>query len=988
MNNIVHSKDITLCPNSKSKLRPYAGRYGYIVERHPVQYSILLDGSAKTVNGKYVVKKDNDFYYQGFILKNGKQQKDEKKKIKILKKIELYDIDIDFKRFSNVPKTDFNHNDILINRKYYQIVDFDEFNLYYKDCKNKKYNIDINDSSVQKFYEVKKPHPKNVDKQPIFQEIDNTYVDESESTQIDNQNTDEEKDENEEYTENIEQNEENDSTGMDIDSFQDNQQVGFSDKMRTNTFMENTNKDIKKIIDTVTNTIGINIPLNEYEMFEFIKQVDDILTVVKFSLTEYNLETEIAEWFLENPTCIFNKCIMDISKKDKIVCISDIQDKTLEKLFEKHGCTYSFENIQHDPELLNKYINRQTLSLSSGDTKIIVFFTLVDYFLRSGLDIITIYNKMLTSLISLKDIKNSIFLIEGWTRGVFFRKQKQGEKLPEIVLSRARYYLEKKFNLITAIPKKEKQERYFSKKRKNVLGDSSSLIGVLNISKYIEDEESFNEFITFIYWDDYSRIILRQILKDISLTPKQISIVNSKDFYQTLVILKDMTLPVNDLEEYKNLWNIIYPALKSKYIKSKEAEEQEGPKLPEIKGSRQNIIDKIKSIVLTKSKYEKMYDDMHEIQLKMRGFRAPDDVEEEIYQEEEYQAQIEHYIKLLQETNAERQFKKKLKKFLEDRTEVFKQSSTIDRMYEYFFNSGVKLSINDFKDWSYAIDAIEEMVREAWINKKSKHGKNYMNVQPKEYNNPESAEDKIITLFEMINLNKNNKDNDIQEISSNEKILNQYKDILDKYKNKPRVEKSQDMEIDDNTNTNTYRDTYMEIEDDKISQSRTIVKQRLDSLFKNNTNTENVEQEIFDNSKVFKNYINNSSNFIQYLKSIKNFEIFYKNTLNIFKDLKGLYIEYINKTNFNTTKCYFCNVDGKEDIVKYINYIECPNCNINWVLDLYKKIDDKKQNSTNLLKCGKCKSKNTTYRQAQTRSGDEAMTTFATCLDCDNKWKM
>jgi hypothetical protein len=326
----------------------------------------------------------------------------------------------------------------------------------------------------------------------------------------------------------------------------------------------------------------------------------------------------------------------------------------------------------------------------------------VDYFLRSGLDIITIYNKMLTSLISLKDIKNSIFLIEGWTRGVFFRKQKQGEKLPEIVLSRARYYLEKKFNLITAIPKKEKQERYFSKKRKNVLGDSSSLIGVLNISKYIEDEESFNEFITFIYWDDYSRIILRQILKDISLTPKQISIVNSKDFYQTLVILKDMTLPVNDLEEYKNLWNIIYPALKSKYIKSKEAEEQEGPKLPEIKGSRQNIIDKIKSIVLTKSKYEKMYDDMHEIQLKMRGFRAPDDVEEEIYQEEEYQAQIEHYIKLLQETNAERQFKKKLKKFLEDRTEVFKQSSTIDRMYEYFFNSGVKLSINDFKDWSYA----------------------------------------------------------------------------------------------------------------------------------------------------------------------------------------------------------------------------------------------------------------------------------------------
>lgn len=37
--------------------------------------------------------------------------------------------------------------------------------------------------------------------------------------------------------------------------------------------------------------------------------------------------------------------------------------------------------------------------------------------------------------------------------------------------------------------------------------------------------------------------------------------------------------------------------------------------------------------------------------------------------------------------------------------------------------------------------------------------------------------------------------------------------------------------------------------------------------------------------------------------------------------------------------------------------------------------------------CGKCKSKKTTYRQAQTRSADEPMTTFVTCLDCNNRWK-
>ena len=37
--------------------------------------------------------------------------------------------------------------------------------------------------------------------------------------------------------------------------------------------------------------------------------------------------------------------------------------------------------------------------------------------------------------------------------------------------------------------------------------------------------------------------------------------------------------------------------------------------------------------------------------------------------------------------------------------------------------------------------------------------------------------------------------------------------------------------------------------------------------------------------------------------------------------------------------------------------------------------------------CHKCKSKKTTYTQAQTRSADEPMTTFVTCLNCDNRWK-
>ncbi|KAM6910457.1 transcription elongation factor A protein 3 [Xenentodon cancila] len=44
--------------------------------------------------------------------------------------------------------------------------------------------------------------------------------------------------------------------------------------------------------------------------------------------------------------------------------------------------------------------------------------------------------------------------------------------------------------------------------------------------------------------------------------------------------------------------------------------------------------------------------------------------------------------------------------------------------------------------------------------------------------------------------------------------------------------------------------------------------------------------------------------------------------------------------------------------------------------------------TTDLLQCGKCKKKNCTYNQVQTRSADEPMTTFVLCNECGNRWKM
>ncbi|ORZ18040.1 transcription elongation factor S-II [Absidia repens] len=46
------------------------------------------------------------------------------------------------------------------------------------------------------------------------------------------------------------------------------------------------------------------------------------------------------------------------------------------------------------------------------------------------------------------------------------------------------------------------------------------------------------------------------------------------------------------------------------------------------------------------------------------------------------------------------------------------------------------------------------------------------------------------------------------------------------------------------------------------------------------------------------------------------------------------------------------------------------------------------QAETDMFVCGKCKKRKCTYFQMQTRSADEPMTTFVTCINCNNRWKV
>lgn len=58
------------------------------------------------------------------------------------------------------------------------------------------------------------------------------------------------------------------------------------------------------------------------------------------------------------------------------------------------------------------------------------------------------------------------------------------------------------------------------------------------------------------------------------------------------------------------------------------------------------------------------------------------------------------------------------------------------------------------------------------------------------------------------------------------------------------------------------------------------------------------------------------------------------------------------------------------------------------IIELEKKLYSKNESAAIFMWCSACKKKTKCdYYQMQTRSADEPMTTFVTCLECDRKWK-
>ena len=121
----------------------------------------------------------------------------------------------------------------------------------------------------------------------------------------------------------------------------------------------------------------------------------------------------------------------------------------------------------------------------------------------------------------------------------------------------------------------------------------------------------------------------------------------------------------------------------------------------------------------------------------------------------------------------------------------------------------------------------------------------------------------------------------------------------------------------------------------------------------------------------------------------KSFKMIYKNN----------YLKVLSNISYNKNGKYvmdkILNSEWKpENIVSMTHQELFPE---NWAEILLKKLQkeermekaskEENQQGTSMFKCGKCRKNNCTYFQMQTRSADEPMTTFVTCLNCDKRWK-
>lgn len=163
---------------------------------------------------------------------------------------------------------------------------------------------------------------------------------------------------------------------------------------------------------------------------------------------------------------------------------------------------------------------------------------------------------------------------------------------------------------------------------------------------------------------------------------------------------------------------------------------------------------------------------------------------------------------------------------------------------------------------------------------------------------------------------------------------------------------------------------------DNVDTFRANVRQKLNAILQNEKNSCNLEKGIF----------NYSLKEAEYRKVVKKWDnkffvqIYIDRLRSIITNLKGEVLQHIN--------------DGtiKPHVVAFMTHQELsPD---RWSEMIKAKIIRDKNKfettisaSTDTFTCRKCKGNQCTYYQLQTRSSDEPMSVYVSCLNCGNRWK-
>lgn len=147
--------------------------------------------------------------------------------------------------------------------------------------------------------------------------------------------------------------------------------------------------------------------------------------------------------------------------------------------------------------------------------------------------------------------------------------------------------------------------------------------------------------------------------------------------------------------------------------------------------------------------------------------------------------------------------------------------------------------------------------------------------------------------------------------------------------------------------------------------------------------------------------LNNTNMAVNLEKGIYNYCIRLATKKNIIKKWDNSYFVTLYTDHL---RCVYINLKNKNLLNKIINkeilahevafmtHQEMNPEKWNKLLEIQKERDENKyapkiEASTDNFTCRKCKSNKCSYYQLQTRSADEPMTTFVTCLNCTARWK-